>query len=326
VTSRNVPDIERYLHPDSLDVKVSLELSASHVSKAVAAFVDFKVQRLADVQKYDPETRTEVQQLLRAKAEGTFLWVSLVCKELESVPLYRTRSVLRELPPGLDPLYDRMMTQIVAQKDAQTTRFCTDTLRSVTLAYRPLRLDEIAVAAGLPTNEFSSAQEVIDLVGRCGSFLTIREGVVFFVHLSAKDYFTSGKGQQVLNGAVIGEQGRMSHRLLDAMQSTLRRDICRLQKPGARTQEAAGRIKDSGLPQVAYACEYWVDHLEACAQDCDGILSDGGKVHGFLQKHFLHWLEAMSLLKKMPEAVAAMQKLQSLLSVSGMPTGTQCRR
>jgi hypothetical protein len=320
VTSRNVPDIERYLHPDSLDVKVSLELSASHVSKAVAAFVDFKVQRLAAAQNYDPETRTEVQQLLHAKAEGTFLWVSLVCKELESVPLYRTRSVLRELPPGLDPLYDRMMTQIVGQKTAQTVRFCTDILRSATLAYRPLRLEEVAVAAGLPTNEFSHAQGVIDLVSRCGSFLTVREGVMFFVHLSAKDYFTSGKGQQVLNGAATDEHGRIAQRLLDAMQSTLRRDICNLQKPGVRMQEAVGRIKHSSLPQVAYACEYWVDHLEACAQDYDGILSDGGKVHVFLQKHLLHWLEAMSLLLKIPGAVAAMQKLQSLLRVGRRPT------
>ena len=85
-------------------------------------------------------------------------------------------------------------------------------------------------------------------------------------------------------------------------------------------QEAVGRIKHSSLPQVAYACEYWVDHLEACAQDYDGILSDGGKVHVFLQKHLLHWLEAMSLLLKIPEAVAAMQKLQSLLRVSRRPT------
>ncbi|KAF2247479.1 hypothetical protein BU26DRAFT_597405 [Trematosphaeria pertusa] len=164
VTSRNVPDIERFLQPDSLGVKVSLELSASHVSKAVASFVDFKVQRLAAAQSHDAETQAEVQLLLRKKAEGTFLWVSLVCKELESVPLYRTRTVLRELPPGLDPLYDRMIEQILAQNDTQTARFCEDILRSVTLAYRPLRLKEVAATAGLPTNEFNNVQGVTDLL------------------------------------------------------------------------------------------------------------------------------------------------------------------
>ncbi|KAF1955560.1 NACHT-domain-containing protein, partial [Byssothecium circinans] len=314
VTSRNLPDIKRFLYPDPLGVKVSLELSASHVSKAVAAFVDFKVQHLAAVQEYDGETRAEVQQLLGNKAEGTFLWVSLVCKELESVPLYRTRAVLRELPPGLDPLYDRMMEQIAAQKDAQTAQFCEDILQAVTLAYRPLRLQEVVVAASLPKDHFQDVQGVIDLVGRCGSFLTVRKGTLFFVHLSAKDYFTSGKGQQVLDGAVAEEHRRMTHRLLDAMHSTLQRDMCSLQQPGAGTQEALGCFERSDLPQVAYACEHWIDHLEARAQGCDDILSDGDKVHVFLQKHLLHWLEAMSLLQKMPEAVAAMQKLQSILS------------
>jgi hypothetical protein len=325
VTSRNMPDIKRYLHPHSIDIKISLEHSTGYVSKAVAAFVDFKVQHLAVTRKYSPELRTEVQQQLRAKAEGTFLWVSLVCKELESVPLYRTRSVLRELPPGLDPLYDRMMTQIVAQKDAQTIRLCTDTLRSVTLAYRPLRLEEIAVVAGLPTHEFHHTQGVVDLISRCGSFLTISEGVVSIVHLSAKDYFTSGKGQQVLNGALVGHQEQMTHRLLDAMQSTLRRDICGLQKPGVLAQEAAGQIKSSSLPQVAYACEYWIDHLMACAQDCDSSLLDGSIVQVFLQKCFLYWLEAMILLLKMSDAVAAIQKLQSLLSVSKQRVKSRCR-
>jgi hypothetical protein len=154
VTSRNIPEIERQLQPDSRGIKVRLEVKASHVSRAVAAFVDYKVEWLATVQKYDRRLQAEVQQQLRDKAEGTFLWVSLVCKELTSVPLYRTREVLQALPPGLDPLYDRMMAHIVAQ-DARTAGYCRDILQSITLAFRPLQLKELAVAAGLPRNQFS---------------------------------------------------------------------------------------------------------------------------------------------------------------------------
>ncbi|KAF2266729.1 hypothetical protein CC78DRAFT_124362 [Lojkania enalia] len=314
VTSRNLPDIERYLHPDSVGVKVSLELSASHVAKAVAAFVDFKVQSLANAGVYnDSETQARVRQLLRDKAEGTFLWVSLVCKEMECVPLYRATEVLKELPPGLNPLYHRMMEQILAY-ETQMAQFCKDILRSVALAYRPLQLEEVATTAGLPMDQFKDVQEVIDLVSRCGSFLTIREGTVSFVHLSAKDYFTSGKGPQVFGGALAKEQEWMAHRLLDTMHGILKRDMCRLWKPGTRIQNATARIKGSFLPQVAYACEYWVDHVKVYAQDCDNILLDGGKIHSFLQEHLLHWLEAMSILRKIPEVVAAIKKLQSTLS------------
>jgi hypothetical protein len=176
VTSRNIPKIERYLQPDLLGVKVSLEVKAIHVSKAVAVFVEYKVRRLATVQEYNPGLQAEVQQQLCDKAEGTFLWVSLVCKELEGVPLYRTREVLQALPPGLDPLYDRMMAQIKAQ-DARTSRYCRSILWAVTLAFRPLAAEELAIAAGLPCEHFGSVQTVIDLVSRCGSFLTVRENV-----------------------------------------------------------------------------------------------------------------------------------------------------
>jgi hypothetical protein len=315
VTSRNIPQIERYLQPDALGVNVSLEVKAGHVSRAVAAFIEYKVQRLATVQKYDQRLRAEVQQQLRDKAEGTFLWVSLVCKELESVPLYRTREVLQALPPGLDPLYERMMAQIVAQ-DARTAGYCRDILRSITLAFRPLQLEELAATAGLPRDKFRDVQAVADLVGRCGSFLTVREGVVSFIHLSAKDFFTLGNGRQVFDGTPAEEQGRMTGHLLNAMDSTLRRDMCSLQKPSVRIQEATSRVQDSCLQQMVYACEYWVEHLQAGGHACGDMLVDRGRVHRFFQKHLLHWLEAMSLLQKVPEAILALQKLDVALNVS----------
>ncbi|KAF2621070.1 Pfs, NACHT and WD domain protein [Macroventuria anomochaeta] len=319
VTSRNVAEIERYLQPDSLGVKVSLEVQASYVSRAVATFVTYKVQRLAIVQRYDTRLQAEVQQQLRDKAEGTFLWVSLVCKELEKVPLYRTQEVLQALPPGLDPLYDRMMGQVLGQ-DARTVGYCRSILRTITLVFRPLQLSELAATAGLPRDQFSDEQAVADLAGRCGSFLTVREGVVSFIHLSARDYFTLGSGKQIVDGTLVEDHRWLTERLLEAMSSTLRRDMCGLQKPGARIQEAISQVPNSSLPQIAYACEYWVKHIWAGRQDCKDLVADGGKVYSFFQKHLLHWLEAMSLLQKMPKAVLALQQLQRSLPVAGSTT------
>jgi hypothetical protein len=319
VTSRNIPEIERYLRQDSLGVKVSLEVKASHVSRAVAAFVEYKVQRLATMRKYDTRLQAEVEQHLRDKAEDTFLWVSLVCKELEKVPRWCTREVLQALPPGLDPLYDRMMAQIVAQ-ESRTVGYCKDILRVITLAFRPLQLRELAIAAGLPQDHFSGVEAVADLASHCGSFLTVRQDTVSFIHLSAKDYLTLGNGQQMFGGAVAKEQERVTLRLLKAMDDTLRRDLCGLENPGARIEGMTEQIEESVLPQIAYACEYWVDHL--CASNLtssvtsEDILRDGGVVDLFLQKKFLYWLEALSLCKSMPKGVVAVGKLWSLMQVS----------
>ncbi|EUC39573.1 hypothetical protein COCMIDRAFT_61008, partial [Bipolaris oryzae ATCC 44560] len=315
VTSRNVQGIERYLQPDSAGIKVSLEVCASHVSKAVTAFVNFKVQHLATTNKYDAGLQAEVQRVLRDRAEGTFLWISLVCKELEVVPHHDTREVLQAMPPGLDPLYNRMMKQILAQKDG-TTAYCKAVLRALTLAFRPLHLLELVVVAGLPNDLFGSAESISDLVARCGSFLAVRNNTVTFIHLSAKDYFTSGNGQQIFDGAVTAEHGQVTYRLLSVMRNTLRRDLCDLEMLGARTEGVVDRSKKSTLVQIAYACEYWIDHLcdsnLMSSENSDDVLQDGGIVEKFLQEKYLYWLEALSLCKRVPEGVAAVEKLWRL--------------
>jgi hypothetical protein len=320
VTSRNIPDIERYLQPDAAGIQVSLEVSTSHVSKAVAAFVNFKVQDLATVKRYEAKLQAEVKKVLRGKAEGTFLWVSLVCKELEGVEYHRTREVLRELPPGLDPLYERMMGQILAQHNVKTAEFCKAVLRAVTITFRPLRLSELVVVAGLPSDQFDDPQAVADLVSRCGSFLTIRQDTASFIHLSAKDYLMAGNGQHVFDGAAVEEHGQVTYRLLSAMRSSLRRDVCGIERLGAQTMELTQRIENSILTQIAYACEYWVDHLCASkltsSATSEDVLQDGGVVDLFLSEKFLYWLEALSLCKSMSEGVVAVGKLWSLMQVS----------
>jgi hypothetical protein len=322
VTSRNIPEIEQYLQPDSLGIQLSLEVEASQVSRAVAAFVDYKVQRLLTVRKYSTKLQAEIQQQLRDKAEGTFLWVSMVCKELEKVPLYRTREVLQTMPRGLNPLYDRMMAQIAAQ-DAETTDtdYCWDILRSTTLAFRPLKLEELAIAADLPKDLCNDVQAVVDLVSRCGSFLTVRHGVVSFIHLSAKDYFTLGNGRQVFEGTWADKHRYMADCQLDAMERMLRRDVCSLHKSGARAHDESTqeRIKNSNLSTIKYACEYWVEHVQAGGQSCSSMLVDDGKVHRFFKRHVLHWLEAMSLLQRIPEAILALQNLEAVVKVSHIP-------
>jgi len=90
--------------------------------------------------------------------------------------------MLRTLLSELNPLYERMMLQIAAQ-DAETTEYCENILRSITLAFRPLQLKELAATAGLPRDQFGDVQAVVDLVRRCGSFLTVRKGIKMLSHI-----------------------------------------------------------------------------------------------------------------------------------------------
>ncbi|OJJ42443.1 hypothetical protein ASPZODRAFT_76834, partial [Penicilliopsis zonata CBS 506.65] len=58
-----------------------------------------------------------------------------------------------------------------------------------------------------------------------------------------------------------------------------------------------------------HACLYWVYHVEQSGEH----LIDGHEVDIFLKTHFLHWLEALSLLGRMTESMRMINTLQGLL-------------
>ncbi|SPO02440.1 uncharacterized protein DNG_05113 [Cephalotrichum gorgonifer] len=85
VSSRNRPEIEQQLKLHDSGTALSLELSenAEQVTHAVGAYIDFKVSTVPSLQD-DDEERNQVRDIMCQKANGTFLWVALVIKELEN--------------------------------------------------------------------------------------------------------------------------------------------------------------------------------------------------------------------------------------------------
>jgi hypothetical protein len=53
----------------------------------------------------------------------------------------------------------------------------------------------------------------------------------------------------------------MTYRLLNAMSSTLRKDICNTEKLEKRTDGVVKLMTNNTLSSIAYACEHWIDHL-----------------------------------------------------------------
>ena len=49
------------------------------------------------------------------------------------------------------------------------------------------------------------------------------------------------------------------------------------------------------------------------------VLYDNKNVDDFLRSHFLHWLEALSLIKSMSSGVSAIAKLTDMIRVSHFP-------
>jgi hypothetical protein len=314
VASRYRHDIEKQLQPNDLRQKIVLELNSTHISRAVNSFIDVKVSEFTWGKSYDGELQ-KVRNHLYQHAEGTFLWVALVCKRLHEEPLWQIKlhlsKILEEFPPGLESLYERMMEQIQKRRHAE---FCIRILSLVTLAYRPIHLKELVAIAGLPGELSDDLQSVRELVDLCGSFLTVREKTIYILHQSAKDYL----GSKIFPAGKEEGHSVITRRSLEVMSNTLKRDICGLQMPGALLSDASGSVNKDPLAQIRYPCCYWVDHLQQAGhlqQDQIGLF-DGGEVHIFLKKHFLHWLEALSLMENMSDGGIMVRTLESMLTVS----------
>jgi hypothetical protein len=93
----------------------------------------------------------------------------------------------------------------------------------------------------------------------------------------------------------------------------LKQDICGLEAPGClRTILDKPKI-DRCLPShVQYACLYWVHHLKKSEVKLD----DHHQVLSFFLDHFLHWLEALSLMGMISEGIRLLNELQGLVDVS----------
>ncbi|KAL2890721.1 Vegetative incompatibility protein HET-E-1 [Ceratocystis lukuohia] len=309
VSSRNWPDIEETLNNAKQKVKIHLELNQDSVSAAVDSYINFKVDELVQQKNYDNDTKMAILKYLKANSNGTFLWVALVYHELSNAEARKRHilDTLKSLPPGLDALYQRMLTKMSQFKDAQ---FCKDIVAYALVVYRPITLKELhALVEGLEDME---TKEVEEIVASCGSFLTVHDNAISFVHQSAKDYLLKKALDEILPSGIQSQHRRVLLRSLEILQERLQRNIYGLQAPGCLVDEVSVP-KPNPLAPIHYFCIFWADHL--C--DCDFAADDGVKINdgilAFFKEKYLQWLEAISLLRSIPSAGKIMQKLTPFL-------------
>ena len=208
VSSRNIPEIEDILEMSASDdsddssgseVKLSLEVTpnAEQVTRAVEALIDHKLSNMRSLRD-DHGMRRQVRDIMLKKANGTFLWVALVAKELKKANSWRVLEVVENMPATLEAFYDHMM-DLARQSNKREWENCRLVLSAATLAYRPLHLAELAIVSRLPVEIAGYPNRVQEVVALCGSFLTVkeneaRESVVYLIHQSVKDYLSGKMG------------------------------------------------------------------------------------------------------------------------------------
>src|ERR1700736_2372598 len=95
---------------------------------------------------------------------------------------------------------------------------------------------------------------------------------------------------------------------LSRLNVVLRRNICTLSLSSVVSAEGDFAY------DITYVCAFWIDHVLLIINT---VASIADRIDQFLHQHLLHWLEAMSILKRSQETNKTMpSRLDSCKSLS----------
>ncbi|EXK38479.1 hypothetical protein FOMG_06060 [Fusarium oxysporum f. sp. melonis 26406] len=310
ISSRNWPEIARGLRDTQGLVPLELENNTELVAGAVQAYIRTRVDHLGKNWDNDTNLMKEVFESMVSRTDNTFLWVALVCESLSDLRISK-RLVLEELkrfPEGLNDLFNTMMIKSLHHRKQIGSKAY---LLQPCIAYRPLTSKEMINLVESMTGY--DEHDVKDAIESCACFLAYRDGVIFFVHQSAKEFLLDRGIDKIMPSGPQHHHTVIFSRTMEVLEDKLVQDIYQLKSPGTLVDEISTPDPDP-LPPIKYLCTHWVDHFI----DSDSVSTQDDKVLAqalhFLMKKFTSWLEATSLLRVFSVAIKSILKLESALS------------
>jgi hypothetical protein len=271
----------------------------------VNAYIKYKLGQLEAEFDYTKPALQQMSIEIHQRAQNTFLWVSLVFKGIFDGNMLQTAAIkyIQTTPSDLTDLYNKLMARI--EKESLDVReYCVGVLATSCLSSRPLSFSEVHLLAALPENV--NAKEILP---RCGSFLAIKDDAVRVIHNSARKYLNEYFESHSQTSDVRQRHIELATRSIYAMSKALKQNIYNISHETA-SKDVLGP-KDDPIFSLRYSCEFWVGHL--CKGE--GRSMDDGVVVAFMEGHFLHWLESLSLIQKLPSAVSCIRQLSAMFQV-----------
>lgn len=318
------------------------DLALQDVSRAVVNtdIMTFLKHELKEIQyefqlPADWPTPDDMNTLSR-KAGGLFIFAATSCRYIGGSPQAKPQERLRQvcasvatnklMTDELDQMYTIVLQNSIKgsytkeERDAAGTSF-RYVVGCMILLFDPLPLAELFRLLQDP--HIDSKEELGGVLRTLQAVIDIPRDTgcpVQILHLSFHDYLL---GSNRCLDPLFWVDEKKTHRILAGnclrlLKSTLYRNMCGLPSPGTLREEVDPlTVKNTLPPGVEYACRRWVEH----ALRGELVVADNGDVHEFLQRHFLHWLECMSLMGRISEAVVAMNSLAAMTEVRRLSAG-----
>ena len=271
--------------------------------------------------------------LLVQKSDCLFIYAATICRFIKDPtedPKERLLSILqdsitdKESPTAeLDDMYTKILAHSVLRNHNEEKMMRVSEKFRQVVGFIVVLFDAVSALtlAALIEIPVGNVDRTLDLLYSVLNIPESKDLPIRLLHPSFRDFLLDKK--RCLNNHFLVDKDTvhadLARNCLQIMSRVLKRDICNLQMPGALAHDVQRSKIDSYLPRyVQYTCCYWVDHLERIskARQNEIGLHDNGQVHYFMKTHFLHWLEALSLVGKVSEGVLMIVKLESMLEVN----------
>ncbi|MCJ1346290.1 hypothetical protein MMC31_004505, partial [Peltigera leucophlebia] len=271
----------------------------------------------------------KIKQLVE-KSDCIFIFISTACLFIRDInwqpddqlSVILQDDMMEDSPTAkLDSMYTQVLTQSVfkQKQEMQRARLSArfkQVIGSIVVLFNVLPAQELATLLSVSPDEIASALSPLH------SVLDIPKDVLHpirLLHPSFRDFLLDEKRCTDVNIRIEADEihENSTRNCLRLLSDNLKRDICGLKFPGTEVKDIQNAKIESCLSQaLQYACHYWAAHLEKISHDRlvdTGLFHEGGPIHNFFTKDFLHWLEALSLTRRIPEGVLMIIKLESLL-------------
>jgi hypothetical protein len=302
-------------------------VSPSIIDRDISIFLEYNLRLIGEEDSQDAGwPGAEVVKTLVQSANGLFIWAATACRFIREGLFADER--LRILLEGgasataaspeehLNGIYvivlqNSIRPGFVQQDKEKFYSLLKDILGSIVALLSPLSVDCLCRLLLIPK------QRVDRMLKDLHAILDIPKDhtrPLRLHHPSFRDFLL---GKERCGDPNFWVDGMQAHRTLAArcmklMSATLKQDVCGVDSLGALvTDIESSRVQRCLPPEVQYACLYWIEHLQKSAAQ----LHDNDQVHQFLQKHLLHWLEALGWMQRVSEGVHAITLLESVALV-----------
>lgn len=241
------------------------------INEDIQRFISTAIRELSRRPGYDDYFLKDIENILLRRSKGTFLWIGFVMKELLDMSTrMEIMDVLNALPQGLPAMYGRMLRQI---KSSQR-HIILAILKCVTIARRPMTLEELKTAVSLLCNTpIDSTQSMRGRIASCGPILQISEEqdtcTCSLVHQSARDYLLREEADEDPTAKEFRIKEKEAHTSLARICLACIENTPLWVMDASVLEESLYASVLEKSPLLGYATKHWPEHVRHADEDLD---------------------------------------------------------